>query len=267
VAEAVKPGLAMLGLGFRVADRSILSDITLSIARGECVAVVGPNGAGKTTLFKAALGLLRPSSGSVTWDGADVRRMGGRERAAALAWLPQRTVVQETVPVLEFVRASRFRFSEGRAAAVDAAMAALCAVSAESLAQQPITTLSGGEFQRVMMATLVAQDAQTFLLDEPANHLDPRRQLDFYSMISRQWQQGRSVVCISHDINLLTHLSPLERASDVRVIGLDAGSLSFSLCLTDPSMKDALESLFSMALRVVEVSGRPYFLPSDEART
>jgi iron complex transport system ATP-binding protein len=256
----------MVGLGFQVGDRSILSDITLEIAPGDCVAVVGPNGAGKTTLFKAALGLLKPSSGSVTWEGMDVRRMGGRERAAALAWLPQRTNVQEAVPVLEFVKASRFRFSEGRAAAVDAAMEALRAVSAESLAQQAVTTLSGGEFQRVMMASLVAQDAQTFLLDEPANHLDPKRQLDFYGMISRQWQQGRSVVCISHDINLLTHLSPLERASDVRVIGLDAGRLSFTLCLTDPSLKDALEDLFSMALRVVEVSGRPYFLPGDEAR-
>lgn len=264
--DAEDLGLAMNGLGFRVADRSILSEITLSIAPGECVAVVGPNGAGKTTLFKAALGLLKPSTGTVTWAGTDVRRMGGRERAAALAWLPQRTGVQETVPVIEFVKASRFRFSEGRAAAVDASMEALRTVSAESLAQQAVTTLSGGEFQRVMMATLVAQDAQTFLLDEPANHLDPRRQLDFYGLISRQWRQGRSVVCISHDINLLTHLSPLERASEVRVIGLDAGELSFSLCLTDDELKPALENLFSMALQVVEVSGRPYFLPNSEAR-
>ena len=257
-------GLQMDGLGVSAGRRSILEDISLSIAPGDCVAVVGPNGAGKTTLFKAALGLLRPSTGRVTWHGADVRDIPGRERAAAMAWLPQRTGVQEVVPVLDFVRAARFRFNEGRWAASYASRAALRTVGAESLASQPVTTLSGGEFQRVLMATLVAQDPQTFLLDEPANHLDPAHQASFYRLISGQWQAGRSVVCVTHDINLLTHLSPPERASDVRVVGLRDGRLRFSLCLSDRQLKSALESLFEMRLQEVEVGGRCYFLPHSE---
>jgi len=260
----VSDGLQLHGLGISASGRAILEDISLSIAPGDCVAVVGPNGAGKTTLFKAALGLLRPSSGRVTWHGEDVRSMPGRERAAAMAWLPQRTGVQEVVPVLDFVRAARFRFSEGRRAATEASFEALRAVGAESLSSQPVTTLSGGEFQRVLMATLVAQDPQTFLLDEPANHLDPAHQASFYRLISRQWQAGRSVVCVTHDINLLTHLSPPERAGDVRVVGLRDGRLCFSLCLSDGQLKSALEGLFEMSLQEVEVSGRSYFLPHSE---
>jgi iron complex transport system ATP-binding protein len=257
----VNRGLQMESLGISAGGRSILEDISLSIAQGDCVAVVGPNGAGKTTLFKAALGLVRPNAGSVTWNGADVSTMRGQERAAAMAWLPQRSSIQETVPVLDFVKAARFRFNEGRSAAISASIEALRTVEADALAHRTVTTLSGGEFQRVMMATLVAQEAQTFLLDEPANHLDPARQVGFYRLISEQWQQGRSVVCITHDINLLTHLSPLERAADVRVVGLKAGGLDFSLSLTDPSLKSALESLFDMSLQLVEAGGRPYFLP------
>jgi len=256
-------GLNIRDLTVAAAGKNILKELSLRVAPGDCVAVVGPNGAGKSSLLRAALGLVAPRSGEVRWSGQSVRSLGGRERAAALAWLPQRTSIREILPVLDFVRAARFRFSESRATATQASLDALGVVHAEGLAERILTTLSGGEFQRVMMATLIAQDAQTFLLDEPANHLDPARQVEFYRMISEQWRSGRSVVCVTHDINLLSQLAPSESAHKVRVLGLRDGSPAFEMRLNDKGLRAALESVFAMHLEVAEVAGRSYFLPGS----
>ncbi len=256
-------GLELESVGVSVRQRILLEDLSLQVQPGDCLAVVGPNGAGKTTLFRTALGLLPPSSGTVRWDGQDMARLPGRKRAQAMAWLPQQASIREAVPVLDFVKAARFRFDESHAAARQATSEALEAVGGGDLAGQAITTLSGGELQRVLMATLVAQDAQTFLLDEPANHLDPARQLDFYRLISEQWRNGRSVVCVTHDINLLSHLAPLERAREVGVLGLKTGRVSFRMSLDDPALSGALEELFELRFDVVDVEGRPFFLPRE----
>ena len=78
--------LEVLDLGVRVGERAILDGVSLSLAAGECVALVGPNGAGKSTLLRAILGLLKPTHGEVRWRGRSVRKLSGRERASAMAW-------------------------------------------------------------------------------------------------------------------------------------------------------------------------------------
>jgi iron complex transport system ATP-binding protein len=238
----------------------ILSDVSLRVAPGQCVAIVGPNGAGKSTLLKAILGTIKLASGHVRWGEQPLAKMAGRDRAAAVAWLPQHGLIQEAIPVIELVKAARFRFSEGRAFSLAAAAGALDSVAAGSLAQRSITTLSGGELQRIMMATLIAQDAAIFLLDEPANHLDPAHQIGFYDLICKQWTQGRGVVCITHDINLLTQLAPVDRAEDVQIVGLARGVAQFQTSLSDSGLGEKLSSLYGLAIATVERGGRRYFL-------
>jgi len=256
-------GVYLDGVSFQVGERSIIDDVSLDAHPGECVAIVGPNGAGKSTLFKLLLGLTRPTSGTIHWGNTPIHKLSGKERATALAWLPQHGVIQEAVEVLEFVKAARFRFSESRAASLEAASAALQQVQAESLTHQPITTLSGGELQRVMMATLIAQDAQMFLLDEPANHLDPAHQASFYNMLSKQWIAGRGILCITHDINLLSRLAPPEEAERVQIVGLDQGSVQFRHPLSSTTLPNALGDLFQLRVETVEREGRRYFLTLD----
>ena len=253
-------GLATTGLAIDAGGQRILTDVSLQIQPGSCVAIVGPNGAGKSTLLKSMLGLMRPSAGSATWDGGSVRRMPGRKRAAALSWLPQHGIIQEAIAVLELVKAARFRFAEPRRESLAAAAKALADVGAEALAARPITTLSGGELQRVMMATLIAQDAAVFLLDEPANHLDPAHQIGAYELIATQWTQGRAVVCITHDINLLTHLAPVDRSGEVRVVGMADGQIRFQIPLDDDALGERLSALFNLPIATVERDGRRYFL-------
>ena len=255
--------LEVQDLVVRAGAKTLLSDVSLRLRPGECLALVGPNGAGKSTLIRAMLGLVSPAAGSVRWCGEDVRRMKGRDRAAALAWLPQHGVISESVPVLEFVKAARFRFSEGRASSLAAARSALQTVGAASLEAQAVSTLSGGELQRVMVATLVAQDAEIFLLDEPANHLDPAKQTSFYGMLRAQRAAGRGVLCITHDMNLLGHLAPLGEMDSVRVLGLGQGRIRFDLSLDAADLTAALSALFELPLEAVTRGGRRYFLPGE----
>ena len=256
----MSPSLDIRSLSFEAGGNAILDQVSLSVEPGKCIAIVGPNGAGKSTLLKAMLGLLKPSSGSVRWGEQDISKMAGRDRATVVGWLPQYGIIQEAVPVLELVKAARFRFSESRRASLSAALEALTAVDAHDLSQRSVTTLSGGELQRVMMATLIAQDAAVFLLDEPANHLDPAHQMGFYDLISRQWTSGRGVVVITHDLNLLTQLAPSDRADDVLIVGLREGAIQFQTPLSTPKLGDLLGDLFALPITTVHQDERRYFL-------
>jgi ABC-type enterochelin transport system ATPase subunit len=82
-------------------------------------------------------------------------------------------------------------------------------------------------------------------------------------MISEQWRSGRSVVCVTHDINLLSQLAPAGSAHEVRVLGLRDGKPAFEMRLDDKHLREALQSVFSMQFEVAEVAGRSYFLPSS----
>jgi len=111
------PGLGLRDVDVRVASRTLLTGISLSVEPGEFLALVGPNGAGKTTLLRAALGLSRCFRGNVRVGGAPVESLAPRARAALLGWLPQQALVSEALSALETVVAARYRFDETRAKA------------------------------------------------------------------------------------------------------------------------------------------------------
>ena len=236
----------------------VLGEVDLSLEVGQFVALVGANGSGKTTLLRAGLGLLRPSRGRVTIDGDDVWSMTPRERAARLAWLPQHTTTNEPLQVGEVVAAGRYRFGENATRAHERARLALARVGAEALADRTVLDLSGGERQRVALATLLAQEAPLALLDEPANHLDPKQQIETYATIGGLWQQGLGVLCVTHDINLLLGLPQPER---VRVIGLANGRVRLDTPLTAPDLPAQLEQLFDIPLRAFDHGARRVIMP------
>ncbi|RYZ46920.1 MAG: ABC transporter ATP-binding protein, partial [Myxococcaceae bacterium] len=151
-------GLTLDTVTVRARGRTLLDGVSLDVAPGEFVAIVGPNGAGKSTLLRVALGLLRPDAGKARVEGRDVADLAPKERAARLAWLPQRLEAAEPITALEQVVAARYRFPESRRASEAAAHRALAEVGAQDFAVRPVTELSGGERQRVAMAGLLAQE-------------------------------------------------------------------------------------------------------------
>jgi iron complex transport system ATP-binding protein len=236
-----------------IRGRHLLSDISLSWGEGEFLALVGPNGAGKTTLLKAALGLVRAGSGRVVVDDRAVTSMSPRERAAHLAWLPQRGLTEEPLRAEEVVASARYRFREAYERSIEHARRALSAVGAAHLAERRVTEMSGGERQRVALAAMLAQRAPLLLLDEPANHLDPAQQIEAYVLLSGLFGQGLGIVCVTHDINLLGHVA---RADRIRVVGLREGRIAFDTSYGDDDLPARLSELFSIPMQALPFGGR-----------
>lgn len=232
--------------------QALLDALSLELAAGELLALVGPNGAGKTSLLHAVLGLLRARSGSVTLLGDEVRTLDARARAARVAWLPQHTAPGEALSALEVVAAARFRFNEPFRVAAARALEALERVRIAHVAERSVLALSGGERQRVALAALLAQEAPLLLLDEPANHLDPARQIEVYRLIGELWRDGKGVVCVTHDVNLLRHLGA---PAQVRLAGLAERRLQFQTTLADPALPEALGQLFGIQMRALPFEG------------
>ncbi len=249
--------LEFVDLSVKAGERALLAQITLRVAPGEFVALIGPNGAGKTTLLKTALGLRAPSSGSVRLANSPVAELDARRRAALIAWLPQQIRAEEPVTSLESVAAARFRFRESPAHSRRAAERALERVGASQYAERRVTELSGGERQRVAFACLLAQEAEILLFDEPANHLDPAQQLDVYRLLGQLWREGRSVLCINHDVNLLHQVG---EAARVRVVGLRAGRFVFDAPFDAPALPAQLGELFGIEVDSLQGSEQRFIV-------
>lgn len=163
---------------------------------GTSWAIVGPNGAGKSTLLKAVMRLLPCDTGQVLWQGL-VRR--------DLAWLPQQANVDRSLPMTVFELAALGLWHEiglfGRLSRTQTQRIwqALDRVGMAALAKQQIGALSGGQFQRVLFARMLVQDARFLLLDEPFNAVDARTTDALLALLHECVQTGRGVIAVLHN--------------------------------------------------------------------
>ncbi|TJZ74789.1 metal ABC transporter ATP-binding protein [Chitiniphilus eburneus] len=166
-----------------------------ALARGSLTALVGPNGAGKSTLLKAILGQLPVQEG----------RIELKLPRARIAYLPQQSALERQFPisVLDAVLLGswvrRGLFGGIPLAERERALAALAAVGLSGFAARTVATLSVGQFQRVLFARLMLQDADLILLDEPFNAVDARTTADLLALVRRWHGEGRTVLAVLHD--------------------------------------------------------------------
>jgi zinc/manganese transport system ATP-binding protein len=193
----------------RVADltvshrrRPAVHHLSGRFAPGSLTAVVGPNGAGKTTLLRALAGLHRPDHGRI--EGA----------AGQIALLPQQAALDRGFPlgcldaVLFGLWGEAGGFRAIRPAGRERAQAALAAVGLQGFEHRPVGSLSAGQFQRVLFARLLLQDAPVILLDEPFNALDARTSADLLAMVRRWHGEGRTIIAVLHDLELVQREFP-----------------------------------------------------------
>lgn len=217
---------------------------TLQVAPGDCIVVCGPNGGGKSSLLRLLAGLDRPQRGEVRLLGRSLRRLPNTAIAEHVAWLPQRADAHQPMRTEEIVAAGRFRFHESPERALEAARSLMRERELGSLVGRWSSEISGGELQRVLIASLVAQETSLLLVDEPANHLDPKHQLEAYRHLGRLWREGKGLVIVSHDVRLAKVLGPAE---EVRVLGVKDGKVEFDRSLADPQMAEHLMQLYGVA--------------------
>lgn len=191
------------GLSWNVASRAILSAVGFHLAPGQVLAVVGPNGAGKSSLLRCLYRYIRPDAGSIQIDGEDIWALSARSAARRIATVLQEQPADFGLTVREVVALGRTPYRQGLAGlgAQDLRMidAALERMELTNLTGRQLSSLSGGEKQRAMIARALAQEPALLILDEPTNHLDIRHQLELLTMLRGL---GPTVIVSLHDLNL-----------------------------------------------------------------
>jgi iron complex transport system ATP-binding protein len=194
------------GVKVTIGDARILRAADLELGGGELLALVGPNGAGKSTLARAIAGLQKTSDGVVTWGGRDVSRLRGRQLAKLRAFVPQRPRVPAGITVREAVTIGRSphigplqRLGRADREVIDQAMER---TAVTEFADRMLTTLSGGELQRVQIAVGLAQDAPVLIADEPTSHLDLGASSSAAKLLRGLADEGLGVLLVVHDLSL-----------------------------------------------------------------
>lgn len=199
--------ISILDLQFRLSGKSILEDINLEIPDGEFVAIIGPNGAGKSTLIKIILGLYELQEGKINIDGIPQATW---LKHNSFGYLPQHEEFDRSFPataldIALMGLAGRIPLAARLKASHKAeAMAALEQTGVAHHAKDLIGKLSGGEFQRVLLARAIVGGSRYLILDEPEASLDRPSVQSFFALLKSLNEAGHTIITISHDLNILS---------------------------------------------------------------
>ncbi len=189
-----------------IGGERILESASLTLERGELVAVVGPNGAGKSTFARAFCGLRRPDGGKVRWMGVNLSALRGRRLAGVRAYVPQRAQIPNGVTVRAAVnigRSTHLKPLQGLTGEDRGVVAeSIARARMEGFEDRDLSTLSGGEMQRVQIAIALAQGAPVLVADEPTAQLDLGATAAISKMLRELVGSGMGVVLIVHDLAL-----------------------------------------------------------------
>ena len=199
--------LEALEIEKRFGDRVALRGVSLTASRGEVVAIIGPNGAGKTTLLSIIAGIQKPDAGSLNLPAGEI------------GWVPQQAAVYGKLTVAENLRL--FARLEGRADVEASVARMLRQTGLEDRADDQVSTLSGGNRQRVNIAIGLLSEPEALLLDEPSAALDPRQRGRLWEFIRALAAEGTAVLFSTHNV------AEAERNAD-RVVVLADGELLFA---------------------------------------
>lgn len=171
--------------------------LNYTISSGALIALVGPNGAGKSTLFKGIMGQIQPLDGHIHLNGIEKKE---------IAYLPQLNQLDRSFPITvqELVALGAWNdigaFGGLKKTHKEQVAFALSQLNLKGFEKRLISSLSGGQMQRVLFARLLVQDAKLILLDEPFTGVDSRTTHDLLHMISAWHQQGKTIIAVLHDL-------------------------------------------------------------------
>ena len=221
------PGLSGSGLLLGYHGQAVVRDASLELMRGEVLALVGPNGSGKSTLLRALARLHHPQAGTIHVDGDDAVALSPRAFARRVTLLAQSRPTPTGVSIRDLVGYGRHphcrRWGGRDPRGVEAITRAMKLTGVDDMAHRSVDELSGGELQRVWLATCLAQDTGVLLLDEPTTFLDLRYQIEILDLVrDLAVDHGVAVGIVLHDLNQAATVADrmvLLHRGRVRVVG------------------------------------------------
>jgi len=238
-----------VSVSFSYGEREVLRNVRFTAERGELLVIIGPNGAGKSTLLKTMVGILEPK-GSVKLDGRELTRMKPRERAKLITYVPQSSFSEFAFTIEEFVEMGAYT-TRGDVES------ALKRVGLWKRRREPVTNLSGGEYQLALIARALAQGSEVILLDEPTSHLDINHALEVMEVL-RELRGEKIVIAVLHDLNLAL------RYAD-RLILLHRGEKVWE-GKPEELGAEVLEEVYGVRVRIEIVDGSMVVIPRERKR-
>ena len=199
-----EPIIILDGVSFRYNELSVLEDICLTIRDKDFLGIVGPNGSGKSTLLKLILGLLSPQQGTIEVFGSSPA-----EARLKIGYVPQFATFDRNFPISVLNTVLQGRLGKTRTLFGythqdrEAARQAMAEVEIRDLEQRPLTALSGGQLQRVLIARALACNPEVLILDEPTAHIDPKVEEGVFELLKRL-NERLTVIVVSHDVGFIT---------------------------------------------------------------
>ncbi len=247
----------------RFDGHAILQGAGLGLRSGELVGLIGPNGAGKTTLLRVMAQLQAIDAGEVSLDGRPLTTLSPRKLARRLGYLEQGAPAHWPLAVETLVALGRIphlgwwqRPGESDRVAIDRAMAL---TEVTHLRERIVTTLSGGERLRCLLARVLAAQPDLILADEPVAALDPYHQLHVMEILRAHAEAGGAVVAVLHDLNLAARFCH-------RLLLLDAGRVIAEGIPEDVLTAQHLRDVYGIEARVRQESGDFSVVPWRRAR-
>lgn len=237
-----EPIIILNGVSFRYNELSVLEDICLTIRNKDFLGIVGPNGSGKSTLLKLILGLLSPQQGTIKVFGNSPE-----EARLKIGYVPQFATFDRNFPISVLNTVLQGRLGKTRTLFGyrrqdrEAARQALSEVEILDLEQRPLTALSGGQLQRVLIARALACNPEVLILDEPTAHIDPKVEEGVFELLKRL-NERLTVIVVSHDVGFITRYITRVACLNRRLVCHPAAELTGKM----------IEELYGGPLKVVQ---------------
>ncbi len=251
-------GLMVKNISLELEGHKILQDVSASVKAGETVGLIGPNGAGKSCLLKSILGLLDLDTGSISIDGENLKDLSLKNRAKKMAYAAQGAPVHWPLTAETVVGLGRVphlnpwqKLSKDDKIALEYAMQRTDCLD---LKDRQVTTLSGGERARVLLARVLATGAKYILADEPVSSLDPSHQLQVMKILSGLSKNGNGVLVVLHDLShALRYCDRIILLNEGKVIGQDTPDKILS--------DDNLKNIFGISAARWSENGHQFLSP------
>ena len=246
---------------YGLSEENLLDGINLNIEKGKFIGILGPNGCGKSTLLKVILKYLNPKEGIIKIENKELKEYTQSELAEILSFVPQKSSLTMPLTVEDVVYMGRVPYMKNKWTGFDRedrekVEKIMQMLKIDKFKNRVIFSLSGGEFQRVLLARALAQNTNIMLLDEPTSALDMNYALEIMKLTSYFVQnESLTAVMVLHDLNLASMYCD-------SIILLKNGKIAYEGTPTELFRPEILEEIYGFNCEVIENNGFSYVIPN-----